>query len=90
MFLENQVKQGEIHTLAFRKSNPDGSQTHHVVAIERNSKGNLFMYDPQRAIIMDVAEMNEYFKHCYEMNLFRCDNAILDVDIAKEVFRLGF
>lgn len=90
MFLENHVRQGEIHSLAFRATNAKGRAVNHVVNVERKKNGDLFIYDPQTAIIIDSADISTYLKGCWEMNLFRCDDAILDVDIAKEVFQLGF
>ena len=90
MFLENNIKQEEIHSLAYRATGVKGQPINHVVNIERNKKGELFIYDPQKAIIINSQDIPTYLKGCWEMNLFRCDNAILDVDIAKEVFQLGF
>ncbi len=93
-YLEQTIKQNEIYTLAFREGYFDRNDLEyhtrsHAACVERDKRGKLFIYDPQNSRIFRGKKMSKYLEKFYEFYLFRCDNAILDIELADKVFMLG-
>ena len=86
-FLEENIRQGERYTLAFNRIGKGG----HVVSVERDDFGKLFVFDSQNHEIYKLDRLEDFFTDTNRIEaLARVDNAILDYEKAAEIVRVSF
>ncbi len=89
-FVNTIVGQDERYSMRYTYLGMDNKWHGHVVSAERDKHGDLFIYDGQNGRVYQGEEFKKFMERPREIGLFRVDNAILNVDIAKQVFQLGF
>lgn len=83
-FLERTVKTNEIHSLEFHSPI---KRSGHIVVVERNKNGELYIYDPQTDRVVDRMELPTYLRAKIMIKTLNLSKCTIDEQFADNIMK---
>lgn len=85
-FLENHIKPGEIFSLEYSRR---GAKEGHIIIAEKQSSGELFLYDPQINKTIQKNEIGNYIvrNRAYDIGIMNLTNVKINEDFCDSIMK---